>query len=73
MGGWSLLVDISEFGMDANTASNKLLQHVKIATTPMLNWGTEKTNKYIRIVFSNEPIERLKGLGEKFNKTFKDN
>jgi aspartate/methionine/tyrosine aminotransferase len=65
-GGWSFLVDVSPLGMDGPTASKRLLDKGKIAATPMVNWGSENSTKYIRIVFSNEPVERLKGLGKRF-------
>ena len=65
-GGWSFLVDVSPLGMDGPTASKRLLDKGKIAATPMVNWGSENSTKYVRIVFSNEPVERLKGLGKRF-------
>ncbi len=70
-GGWSLLVDVSEFGIDGSTASKLLLDYGKIATTPMINWGTEETKKYVRLVYSNEPVERLKGLKKRFDESLK--
>ena len=33
----------------------------------MVGWG-EQAEKYVRFVFSNEPEDRLKGLGEKVRK-----
>ena len=65
-GGWSFLVDVSPLDMDAPTASKRLLDKGKIATTPMVNWGSKNSTRYVRIVFSNEPVERLKGLGKRF-------
>ena len=65
-GGWSFLVDVSPLDMDAPTASKRLLDKGKIATTPMVNWGSNNSTRYVRIVFSNEPVERLKGLGKRF-------
>ena len=65
-GGWSLLVDVSELGMDGATASRRLLETGKIAATPMVNWGSEQCANYVRLVFSNEPIERLADIGERF-------
>lgn len=64
-GGWSLLLDISEFGIDSSTASKLLLDPGKIAATPMVNWGSEKSDNYVRLVYSNEPVERLAGLGKR--------
>ena len=65
-GGWSFLVDVSPLDMDAPTASKRLLDKGKIAATPMVNWGSKNSSRYVRIVFSNEPVERLKGLGKRF-------
>lgn len=65
-GGWSFLVDVSPLGFDSPTASKRLLELGRIAATPMVNWGTASSDKYVRIVFSNEPIQRLQGVGERF-------
>ncbi|MFX1560724.1 MAG: pyridoxal phosphate-dependent aminotransferase [Promethearchaeota archaeon] len=65
-GGWSFLVDVSNLGFDGPTASKRLLELGKIATTPMVNWGSDKSSRYVRIVFSNEPVQRLRGTGKRF-------
>lgn len=65
-GGWSFLLDVSSLGMNGQEASVRLLEKENIAATPMKNWGSEKSENYVRIVFSNEPRERLEGIGEKF-------
>lgn len=62
-GGWSLLVDVSPLGLDGAAASKRLLELGRVAATPMTNWGSEKASRYVRLVFSNEPVERLRGLG----------
>jgi hypothetical protein len=31
----------------------------------MRDWGHENSDQYVRLVFSNEPVERLTGIGEK--------
>ena len=67
-GGWSLLVDVSPLGMDGPTASGLLLEKGKIAATPMINWGGEHCTNYIRLVFSNESVERLRGIGDRFRR-----
>ncbi|HCR53743.1 MAG TPA: aspartate aminotransferase [Cytophagales bacterium] len=66
-GGWSLLVDVSELGIDGPTASKLLLEKGKIAATAMVNWGSEITAKYVRLVYANEPVERLKGIKKRFD------
>ena len=65
-GGWSFLVDVSPLGFDGPTASKRLLELGKIATTPMINWGSANSSKYVRVVYSNEPVQRLAGAGQRF-------
>lgn len=65
-GGWSFLVDVSSLGLDGSTASRLLLEKGKIATTPMVNWGGKHCANYIRLVYSNEGVDRLRGIGERF-------
>jgi len=66
-GGWSLLVDVSQLGMSGAEASDRLLKKAKVAATPMTGWGTERSDGYLRLVYSNEPPERLEGLGKRFD------
>lgn len=70
-GGWSLLIDVSPLGMDGPTASERLLESGNIAATPMVHWGSTVTSRYVRVVFSNEPVARLRGLGERFSKALR--
>ncbi|MFQ5983705.1 MAG: pyridoxal phosphate-dependent aminotransferase, partial [Woeseiaceae bacterium] len=65
-GGWSFLVDVSALGMDGSEASRRLLEKGKIAATPMVNWGGSNSSNYLRVVFSNEPVDRLRGIGQRF-------
>jgi len=67
-GGWSMLVDVSSAGYDGATASRLLLDKAKIAATPMVNWGGPHCEKYVRLVFSNENLRRLSGIGGRFRK-----
>ena len=64
-GGWSFLLDVSPFKLDSATASKRLLEVGKIAATPMVNWGSDNSNKYVRFVFSNEPVHRLRGIAQR--------
>ncbi|GIC93130.1 pyridoxal phosphate-dependent aminotransferase [Aspergillus udagawae] len=66
-GGWSLLLRVSDFGLDGSTASKRLLEQ-GVCATAMDGWGEVHGSQYIRFVFSNESIERLKGLGAKVRK-----
>ena len=65
-GGWSLLVDVSGRGLSAKEASARLLERGKVATTPMDGWGEVNGPQHVRLVFANEPVDRLRGLGERF-------
>jgi len=65
-GGWSLLVDVSPLGLDGPTASGLLLEKGGIAATAMVNWGTAHCADYVRLVYSNEPVDRLRGIGDRF-------
>ena len=64
-GGWSALFDAEAAGMDAPELSRRLLEH-RVAATPMNDaWGGAVATKHVRLVFSNEPVERLALLGER--------
>lgn len=65
-GGWPFLVDVFPLGFDGPAASKRLLELGKIAATPMVNWGSENSSKYVRLVYANEPIHRLRGVGKRF-------
>ena len=62
-GGWSLLLDTGRMGVDGVVASGRLLERGRVAATPMIHWGRENAGQFVRIVFSNEPVGRLAGLG----------
>lgn len=64
-GGWSLFLDVAQLGLDSTTASKHLLERAKIAATPMINWGSAGSDRYVRFVFANEPVSRLRGVGER--------
>lgn len=64
-GGWSLLVDVQKLALDGETASRLLLEKGKVAATPMRNWGSERASAYVRFVYANEPIHRLRGIRER--------
>ena len=67
-GGWSLLVDAAALGMTGAEASARLLERGGVAATPMDGWGTDRSTGYLRLVFSNEPAERLASLGDRFER-----
>jgi aspartate/methionine/tyrosine aminotransferase len=66
-GGWSLLLDTRPLGLTAAQLSQLLFDRAKIATTPMDGWGPSGPH-HLRIVFANEPVERLTGLGDRFRR-----
>ena len=61
-GGWSQLLDVARLGHDSFTASRLLLEKGRVAATPMRDWGGPEADRYVRIVFSNEPVARLAEL-----------
>ena len=63
-GGWQLLLRVDTLGWKADAAAEALLRE-GACVTPMTGWGSDEEAQYIRIVFSNEPRERLKGLGNR--------
>jgi aspartate/methionine/tyrosine aminotransferase len=61
-GGWSLLLRVSDYGLDGATMSERLLEQ-DVCATAMTGWGAVHGAQYIRFVFANEPVDRLRGLG----------
>jgi aspartate/methionine/tyrosine aminotransferase len=66
-GGWSLLVDTRPLGLTPGALSRRLFDRGKVAATPMDGWGPSG-GSYLRIVFANEPAERLSDLGDRFRR-----
>jgi aspartate/methionine/tyrosine aminotransferase len=66
-GGWALLLDTDAMGVPPPDASKRLLDQ-KVAATPMTVWGETVAPRHIRFVFSREPVERLRELGERVRK-----
>ncbi|MCW5773786.1 MAG: pyridoxal phosphate-dependent aminotransferase [Rhodospirillaceae bacterium] len=63
-GGWSLLLRVSDYGLDGAAVSQRLLAQ-DVCATPMQGWGAAHGAQYIRFVFANEPVPRLQGLGRR--------
>ena len=59
--GWSLLLRVSDFGVDGAAMSRRLLDH-GVCATAMTGWGETHGAQYIRFVFANEPVGRLELL-----------
>jgi aspartate/methionine/tyrosine aminotransferase len=64
-GGWSALFDAQACGFSPSELSERLLDH-KVAATPMTDaWGGAIATRYLRLVFSNESVERLALFGDR--------
>ncbi|KAF2166748.1 hypothetical protein M409DRAFT_22802 [Zasmidium cellare ATCC 36951] len=64
-GGWSFVLRV-----DNGKAASTALMEEGIYVTSMDGWGSDGES-FIRFVFSNEPCDRLKGIGEKVRKALK--
>jgi aspartate/methionine/tyrosine aminotransferase len=68
-GGWSMLLDVSALGFSAPEASRILLDEAAIAATAMVGWGGPVAEKYVRFVYSAEPVEQLETIPERLGAT----
>lgn len=68
-GGWSLLVDTTAIGLAPAEASRRLFTRSQVAATPMTGWGPSG-DRYLRLVYANEPVERLTDLRSRFDAAF---
>ncbi|WP_025619685.1 pyridoxal phosphate-dependent aminotransferase [Salinispora cortesiana] len=64
-GGWSLLVDTQPLGLTPAELAGLLFDRAKVAATAMDGWGPSGA-RYLRIVFANEPVDRLSSLADRF-------
>ena len=64
-GGWSQLLDVAPLGWGGFEASRRLLEVGRVAATPMRDWGEHYGDRFVRLVFSNELVERLATLRER--------
>jgi aspartate/methionine/tyrosine aminotransferase len=64
-GGWSLLLDSTQLGLNATDLSRRLLSAGGVAATPMTGWGPSG-ERYLRLVYANEPVDRLRQLRDRF-------
>jgi aspartate/methionine/tyrosine aminotransferase len=53
----------------APEASRRLFTHGEVAATPMTGWGPSG-QRYLRLVFANEPADRLGDLRDRFGAAF---
>jgi aspartate/methionine/tyrosine aminotransferase len=59
-GGWWLLVDHRAVDADDTRMAQLLLDEVNVAVTPMATWGPTTAVGHFRIIYSNEPVDRLR-------------
>ncbi len=59
-GGWSLLLEA-----DDPARASRALMDAGVAATAMTGWGGDVAARYVRFVYSAEPVERLASLGER--------
>ena len=64
-GGWSLLIDGAGLGLTGAEMSRRLFDQARVAATPMDGWGEINGARLLRLVFANEPVERLREIGDK--------
>jgi aspartate/methionine/tyrosine aminotransferase len=64
-GGWSMLLDVASLGFEPEEASQILLEDAQIAATGMRGWGDDVAERYVRFVFSAEPVERLEMIPDR--------
>jgi aspartate/methionine/tyrosine aminotransferase len=63
-GGLYFLADVSALGLEAAEFCARLLAEWQVALTPMPGWGADDFGRYaVRLIFSNEPEERLREAG----------
>jgi aspartate/methionine/tyrosine aminotransferase len=65
-GGWSLLIDAAAIDLAPADLSRMLLEDAAIAATPMTGWGGAVADRHVRLVFSAEPVDRLRTFPERF-------
>ena len=59
------MLDVGAMGYRSFEASDLLLKRGKVAATPMRDWGEQNSDQFVRLVFSNEPVERLAELRDR--------
>jgi aspartate/methionine/tyrosine aminotransferase len=69
-GGWSMLLRVSDYGLDGAAMSERLLAE-GICATGMQGWGETHGAQYIRFVFANEPAARLEGTGARIRRALR--
>jgi aspartate/methionine/tyrosine aminotransferase len=68
-GGWSMFIDTRQLGLDPADASRRLLERARVAAMPMTHWGPQ-AGRYLRFVFANESVARLREIRERVRATW---
>jgi aspartate/methionine/tyrosine aminotransferase len=68
-GGYYFLANIRKLGVKSPEFCVRLLRETKVATTPMVAWGSDEFGyDHVRFIFTNEPVERLEEAGRLIQK-----
>ena len=59
-GGWWFLLDHRALEPDDAAFAHALLEKANVAVTPMGTWGPTTAVGHVRIIFANEPVQRLR-------------
>jgi aspartate/methionine/tyrosine aminotransferase len=57
-------------GLSPVELSRRLFDRGRIAATPMTGWGPSG-DRYLRLVFANEPVERLHDVRDRFEQSLR--
>jgi aspartate/methionine/tyrosine aminotransferase len=65
-GGWYCLLDTGATGVAGTDFAARLLAEENVAVTPMQGWGADDFGEHlVRLIFSNEPEDRLREAGRR--------
>jgi aspartate/methionine/tyrosine aminotransferase len=65
-GGYFCLLDTEGSGLPAVEFAQRLLAEERVAVTPMQGWGSDDFGEHlVRLIFTNEPEERLREAGRR--------
>lgn len=66
-GAFYIFLDLSKYTNDSFTISKKLLEEYSVAVTPGIDFGENKTNRFIRIALTNKKENILLGIERLIN------
>jgi aspartate/methionine/tyrosine aminotransferase len=65
-GGYYCLLDTRATGLRATEFAARLLAEEQVAATPMQGWGSDDFGEHlVRLIFTNEPEDRLREAGRR--------